>query len=76
MALIKSVHWKDFERFLLAYGCRFTRENGDHRIYWKAGIIRPLVVPRQTPLAVFVILNNLRILKVSREEYLKIMEKL
>ena len=76
MASIKSVHWKEFEKFLLAYGCQFTREKGDHRIYWKAGIKRPVVIPRSTSLPVFIILNNLRILEIKRDEYLKIVEKL
>ena len=56
-------------------GCEFKREKGDHRIYWKKGIERPLVVPRDTSLPAFIILNNLRILGISREEYLKIMGK-
>jgi len=74
MTRIKSIHWKEFEKFLLQSGCEFKREKGDHRIYWKKGIKRPLVIPRDTALPVFVILNNLRVLDISREKYLKIIE--
>jgi len=56
-------------------GCEFKREKGDHRIYWKAGIKRPLVIPRDTSLPAFIILNNLRVLGISREEYLKILSQ-
>ncbi|OHA93489.1 MAG: hypothetical protein A3H52_02225 [Candidatus Zambryskibacteria bacterium RIFCSPLOWO2_02_FULL_39_26] len=76
MPRIQSVHWKEFEKFLFRVGCEFKREKGDHRIYWKAGISRPIVIPRDTQLPAFIILNNLRILSISRDEYLKIISKL
>jgi len=72
MPRIQSAHWKEFEKFLLRVGCEFKREKGDHRIYWKNGIKRPIVIPRDTSLPAFIILNNLRILGITREEYLKI----
>jgi len=72
MTRIQSIHWKEFEKFLFKIGCEFKREKGDHRIYWKAGIKRPLVIPRDTSLPTFIILNNLKVLGISREEYLKL----
>lgn len=75
MPRIQSVHWKEFEKFLFQVGCEFKREKGDHRIYWKKGIKRPIVVPRDTSLPPFIILNNLRVLGISREEYLKIVKE-
>ena len=71
MGQLGSIHWKKFDRFLLSVGCRFTREKGDHRIYWKNGIHRPIVIPRSKNLPSFIIMNNLRILGISREEFLK-----
>ena len=76
MPQIRSVHWKEFEKFLLAVGCTFKREKGDHRIYWKEGIKRPVVIPRDTAIPPFIILNNLRVLDISRDEYFKMIEKL
>jgi len=76
MARIQSIHWKEFEKFLLKVGCEFKREKGDHRVYWKNGLKRPIIVPRDTALPAFIILNNLKVLKISRDEYLSIMEKL
>lgn len=75
MARIQSVHWKEFEKFLFAVGCEFKREKGDHRVYWKGGIKRPIIVPRDTALPAFIILNNLRVLGVTREDYLAFMKK-
>ncbi len=71
MPKISSIHWKEFERFLISVGCEFKREIGDHRVYWKKGIKRPVIIPRDTALPVFIILNNLKVLGISREEYLK-----
>lgn len=71
MPRIRPLHWKEFEKFLLKIGCRFKREKGDHRIYWKEGIKRPIIIPRDTSLPVFIILNNLKVLGISREDYLK-----
>ncbi len=76
MPRIKSVHWKEFEKFLLHFGCKFLREKGDHRIYWKKGVKRPIVIPRDASLPAFIILNNLRVLGISREEYLKFIDKI
>lgn len=76
MGEITSIHWKKFEKFLLKIGCEFRREKGDHRIYWKSGLKRPVVIPRDSRLPAFVIHNNLRVLGISREEFLKIVSKL
>jgi predicted RNA binding protein YcfA (HicA-like mRNA interferase family) len=71
-----KVHWKKFEKFLLSVGCKFISETGDHRKYYKPGILRPIIIPREKELPQFIILNNLRILGVSRDEYLSAMAKL
>jgi len=76
MPRIQSIHWKEFEKFLLKIGCEFKRERGDHRVYWKEGLKRPVIVPRDTALPAFIIINNLKILNISREEYLSIMKRL
>lgn len=75
MPKIQNINWKDFEKFLFRVGCEFKREKGDHRIYWKKGLNRPIVIPRDVSLPPFIILNNLKILNISREEYLKKMKK-
>ena len=71
MPRISPIHWKSFERFLLKRGCEFKREKGDHRVYWKKGIKRPVIIPRDSQLPTFIILNNLKVLGISREQYIK-----
>ena len=76
MSKIAPVNWKRFEKFLLYVGCKFEREHGDHRIYWRDGLKRPVVIPRDSQLPVFIIRNNLRILNINPKEYLEILDNL
>lgn len=76
MTRLAPIHWRKFEKFLLFIGCYFKREKGDHRIYWREDLKRPVVIPRDSELPVFIIRNNLRILGVDIEEYLEIMKRI
>ena len=76
MPHLSPVHWRRFEKFLLFVGCTFVREKGDHRIYWRNDLFRPVVIPRDTALPIFVIRNNLRVLGIGVGEYLEILERL
>jgi predicted RNA binding protein YcfA (HicA-like mRNA interferase family) len=76
MPRLTPVSWKQFDKFLTFVGCEFKRARGDHRIYWRNGLDRPIVIPRDTELPIFIIRNNLRVLGLSVDEYLKIMERI
>jgi predicted RNA binding protein YcfA (HicA-like mRNA interferase family) len=74
MSRLRQIDWKEFEKFLFKAGCVFIRERGDHRIWKKTGLQRPIVIPRHNPLPIFIIRNNLRLLEISISDYLKILE--
>ena len=76
MAGITPIHWKNFEKFLLYAGCLFLREKGDHRIYGRSGLKRPVVIPKITQIPIFVIRNNLRVLGISVAEYLEVLKNI
>ena len=76
MPKIAAIHWKKFEKFLLYVGCKFEREKGDHRIYWRADLKRPVVIPRDAELPVFIIRNNLRVLGINVKEYLEMLDRM
>ncbi len=76
MAHLTPISWKKFEKFLLLAGCYLKRERGDHRIYGRQGLSRPIVIPRDINLPIFIIRNNLRILQISPEEYLEILDRI
>ncbi|MBI2426422.1 MAG: type II toxin-antitoxin system HicA family toxin [Candidatus Kerfeldbacteria bacterium] len=73
---LRPIHWRKFEKFLFFVGCQFSREKGDHRVYTRPGLLRPIVVPRDTQLPVFIIRNNLRVLGIKVGDYLEILERI
>jgi len=76
MPQLFPIHWKKFEKFLLYAGCVFKREKGDHRVYWRADLNRPIILPTYKNLPLFIIRNNLKTLGVTVEEYLEILKKI
>lgn len=65
-----------FEKFLKFVGCRLKRIKGDHLIYDRVGLDRPIVITADKEVPVFIIRNNLRTLKISPEEYIEIIKKI
>lgn len=67
---------KKFEKFLVFVGCYLKRKKGDHLIYDRIGLKRPVVITMDKEVPVFIIRNNLRTLGISVEQYLEIIEHL
>lgn len=76
MPSIRPINYKKFEQFLKYIGCFLVRTRGDHRIWSRADLKRPIIVPAVKDLPVFIIKNNLRILNISSEEYLEIIDRI
>ncbi len=58
-----------------AEGFVCVRTEGDHMIFTKPGVIRPVVVPKYAAAPVFVIKNNLRTAGISRDHYFELLGK-
>jgi len=56
-------------------GFRCVRVEGDHFVYTKAGAARPVVIPDQKEVPVFIIKNNLKTAGISRDEYFSLLSK-
>ena len=74
MARIAPVHFKKLVRVFKLSGFVLDRTEGDHLVYVKEGIKRPVVIPTYKQVPVFVIKNNLRSAKISREEYFRLLK--
>jgi len=57
-------------------GFKCVRIEGDHWVYTKEGIARPVIIPDCKELPVFIIKNNLRTAGIGREEYFSLLEKI
>jgi len=75
MPRITPIHWRDLERVFLAVGFRFARQEGSHRSYVKAGILRPIVIPTYQEVPISIIRNNLKTAGISRDEYLRMLRE-
>lgn len=57
-------------------GFKCVRIEGDHFVYTKQAIPRPVVIPDWKEVPVFIIKNNLRTAGLTREEYFSLLEKI
>ncbi len=76
MPAIRPIHYKKFEQFLNTIGCHLVRQEGDHRVWNRGDLLRPVIVRTKKDLPIFEIKSNLRTLRISTAEYLKIIEQL
>jgi predicted RNA binding protein YcfA (HicA-like mRNA interferase family) len=73
MSKLSPVSYKQLVRVFEADGFRCVRAEGDHMIFTKSGVIRPVVIPKYASVPVFIIKNNLRTARMSRERYLQLL---
>jgi predicted RNA binding protein YcfA (HicA-like mRNA interferase family) len=69
MSKLSPIHWKRFVKFVESVGCTHERTKGDHMIFWRDDLKRPVIFPKDGQIAVFVVRNNLRTLEITVEEY-------
>lgn len=69
MSKIKPVHYKKLVLFFEKNGFVYDRTEGDHMIFVKAGILRPIVIPMYSAVPVFIILNNLKSAQINQVNY-------
>lgn len=74
MLKIVPVHYRRlvcvFEKANFAY----QRTRGDHLVYTKPGIARPLVIPMYSEVPVFIIKNLLRAAHIDRDGYFRLLK--
>ena len=73
---IKPTHYQVQVKIFEMAGCVYARTKGDHVIYHYPGAIRPVVIPKYKEVPTFVIKNNMRIIGMSREKYLELLQKI
>lgn len=62
--------------FLKYIGCYHKRTKGDHLIYDRPGLRRPVTITTDNEVPVFIIRSNLRTLEMSLEQFLEIVKKI
>jgi predicted RNA binding protein YcfA (HicA-like mRNA interferase family) len=64
--------WK-LRRVFERAGFVCVRIEGDHFVFTKTGVSRPIVIPDWKEVPVFIIKNNLRSAGLSRDDYFKLL---
>ena len=67
---------KQTEKGFRKAGFKCVRIEGDHFVYTKEGVARPVVIPDWKEVPIFIIKNNLRTAGIPREEYFALLEKI
>ena len=73
---ITPINYKKLIKFFEKFGFRVSRYHGDHVIMSKQGIIRPIVFQALKDVPIFQIENNLKVAKISKAQYLEVLESL
>ncbi len=71
---LSPVSYKQLQKVFEADGFCLVREQGDHMVFTKPGVIRPIVIPKYAAVPVFLIKNNLRSAGMSRERYFDLLD--
>ena len=76
MPKITPIPAKRLRRVFEKAGFQCVRTEGDHFVYTKEGVPRPVVIPDWKEVPVFIIKNNLKTAGITREEYFSLLEKI
>ena len=71
MPRLTPQHWRKLAKAYKALGFNLDRETADHQVWWKDGLLRPLILPKKKEVGLDIIQNNLRTGKISRQDLLK-----
>ncbi|MFQ5661833.1 MAG: type II toxin-antitoxin system HicA family toxin [Candidatus Paceibacteria bacterium] len=75
MSTIRPISWRKLSKIFELDGWTLSRIKGDHMVYTKDGFLRPVVIPRDSVVEVFIIKNNIKTAMISRERYFELLEK-
>ena len=73
MPRLSPVSYKQLVKIFEADGFVCVRIEGDHMVFTKRGVIRPVVIPMYASVPVFIIKNNLKTAGISRERYFELL---
>lgn len=74
MSRVNPVSWRELVKVFEKSDWKYSRTKGDHLVYIKEGFVRPVVIPKYKQIPPFIVLNNLRTAKISREKYFRLLK--
>ena len=72
MGRMRPLPYQSVAKIFEAAGCVYSHTTGGHLVYHFSGALRPVVIPKYREVPVFIIKNNMKVIGLSRERYLKL----
>ncbi|OGM93022.1 hypothetical protein A2935_03890 [Candidatus Wolfebacteria bacterium RIFCSPLOWO2_01_FULL_47_17b] len=76
MPRVTPIHWRKLARVFELDNWNLSRTKGDHLVYTKIGFSRPVIIPKDSRVEIFIIFSNIRTAKISRERYLELLKNI
>jgi predicted RNA binding protein YcfA (HicA-like mRNA interferase family) len=73
MSKLSPVSHQTLRRIFETDGFCCVRIEGDHMVFTKPGVLRPVVIPKYAAIPVFIIKNNPRTAAMTRERYFELL---
>lgn len=73
MSRLTPLHYRKLVRVFEKLGFVLDRTEGDHLVYTKPGVKRPVVIPVYKAVPVFIINNNINTAGITREEFFNLL---
>ncbi|HUG43819.1 MAG TPA: type II toxin-antitoxin system HicA family toxin [Acidobacteriota bacterium] len=75
MQALKPLSWKKLACVFESLGFRFERQKGSHRSYVKPGLARPLVIPKESEVPVFIITGLMKTAGIDRATFFELLKE-
>ncbi len=76
MPRLTPIDYRKLVKVFEKKGFIYVRTKGDHLVYQKAELLRPIIIPKYKHVPEFIILKNLKTAGISREEYLQLLQQI
>jgi len=76
MSAIRPTTYQVQVKIFEAAGCSYIRTQGDHLVYSYPGAMRPVVIPKYQEVPAFIIKNNMKVIGMTRDQYLQFLENI
>jgi predicted RNA binding protein YcfA (HicA-like mRNA interferase family) len=75
MNKIIPTNWQTQIKIFEKYGCVFQKQKGSHLILRYLNAKRAVVIPKHSEVSVTIILNNMKTVGMTREQYFKFLNE-
>ena len=72
MDRIKPTAYQNLVKIFKGFGCKYSHIKGDHMIFHHQDATRPVVIPMYKEVPVFIIKNNMKVVGMTNQEYLRL----